>query len=86
LRPIIARKRALCTEKVRPGTGREAGLGQAPVPRRPWMAGRGLLHARFDAHALLAVGLLQPFKQPVCRVMGFSDDEPGTVQRILQGS
>ena len=29
----------LCREKVRPGTGREAGLGHAPVSRRPGMAG-----------------------------------------------
>ena len=41
-RPSRAR-RALCREKVRPGTGREAGLGHAPVPRRPWKAGSGLL-------------------------------------------
>jgi hypothetical protein len=32
------RERSLCREKVRPGTGREAGLGHAPVSRRPRMA------------------------------------------------
>jgi hypothetical protein len=31
------RERSLCMEKVRPGTGREAGLGHAPVSRSTWM-------------------------------------------------
>jgi hypothetical protein len=33
------RERSLCREKVRPGTGREAGLGHAPVSRRPGWPG-----------------------------------------------